>query len=143
VELLTIIVMWGLLAAAVAGLASTRGRSWFGYFLFSFLFSPILGLIIVLVAKDLVEEEAKETQRQRDDAIRESDRKREHEEKLESLRALANPMGNYAASRASIAPLAASLADELEKLAKLREKGILTTEEFETQKRALLQRHSP
>lgn len=36
------------MSAVVAGLASSRGRSWEGWFFISLLLSPLLGLILVL-----------------------------------------------------------------------------------------------
>lgn len=128
--------IWTLLAAGVSGLASSRGRSGVGFFLLSFLLSPVLGLIVVLVTRNLVEEEAKETARRREEENREFDRKREHEKQLESLRVLSNSQERQSATAET--RTATSVADELLKLANLREKGVLTIEEFDQQKRALL-----
>lgn len=50
---MTVFFFWILLAVAVGMLASKRGRSGFGWFLFSVLLTPLLGFIFVLVAKDL------------------------------------------------------------------------------------------
>lgn len=130
-DLFGLFLIWGLLSAGVAGLANSRGRSAFGYFLLSFFFSPLLGLIVVLVTRNLAEEEA-----------REAARKREHEKQLESLRALANVQGKRGVSPETPSASPVSVADELEKLANLRDKGVLTVEEFEQQKKALLQRAS-
>lgn len=130
--------IWLLLSAGVAGLASSRGRSAVGYFFLSFLLSPMLGLIVVLVTRNLVEEEAKETCRRREEENREFDRKREHEKQLESLRALSNVQARQSPPEAE--PPATSVADELLKLANLRDKGVLTPEEFDQQKRALLRK---
>ncbi len=46
-------ILWLLLAVAVGVLASNRGRNGFGWFLFSMLLSPLLGVIFLLVSKDL------------------------------------------------------------------------------------------
>ena len=43
-------ILWILFSIFVGIAASGRGRSGFGYFLLSLLLSPIIGLIIVLVA---------------------------------------------------------------------------------------------
>lgn len=138
-ELFAVLVVWGLLSWGVAALATSRGRSGFGYFLLSFFLSPLLGLIVVLVTKDLALEAVRETDRRREEERRELDRKREHEKQLESLRALAvKPSPNVDVGRAS----AGSIADELQKLAALRDSGVLTSEEFDQQKRALLSRAS-
>jgi hypothetical protein len=48
-----IIIFWVLFAIAVGMLAAKRGRSGGGWFLLSLLITPLLGLIFVLVSKDL------------------------------------------------------------------------------------------
>lgn len=48
-----IFLFWFLFSIAVGILASNRGRSGFGWFLISLLISPLLGLIFVLVLKNL------------------------------------------------------------------------------------------
>lgn len=138
-DLFTFFVIWGLLSWGIAALANSRGRSGFGYFLLSFCFSPVLGLIVVLVTKDLALEATREADRRRDDERGEQDRKREHEKQLESLRALA---AKSSASTETGTATTVSVADELQKLAALRDKGVLTSEEFDQQKRALLSRAS-
>ena len=55
-EVIITLVVWGLLSWGVAEMASSRGRSWFGFFLLSFLLSPLLGLIVVLVMKNVTQE---------------------------------------------------------------------------------------
>lgn len=112
-------VLWFLLAVAVAFLADSRGRSGIGFFLLSAVFSPVLGLIVVLVLSDL-----------KKDARRAEEQKQEHERQLESIRAIA---GGRAVGQAG----AASVADELQKLADLREKGVLSESEFQEQKAAI------
>jgi len=128
---------WG-----VAALASSRGRSGLGFFLLSFFFSPLLGLIVVLVMKDLADESAKESEKRREEERREFDRKREHEKQLESLRAVTASQANRAPSSTVESIASISVADELIKLASLRDKAILSSEEFEQQKRQLLGRHA-
>ena len=120
------------------GFPSSRGRSWFGFFLLSFLLSPLLGLIVVLVMKNITEEVDRELQARREEASRELDRKREHEKQIESLRALTSAsVKSNSTNQSNVSP-AVSIADELAKLAELRDKGVLTSEEFEKQKRAIL-----
>ena len=139
-ELFVIFVFWALMCWGVAALASSRGRSGVGFFLLSFLFSPLLGLIIVLVMKDLAAESARETDRRREEERREFDRQREHEKQLESLRAVTTSQANRAAPGSSESTTGVSVADELTKLAALRDKGILSPEEFDQQKKQLLGR---
>jgi hypothetical protein len=47
-----IVFVWPILSAVVAFMASSRGRSWFKYFAFSLLFSPVVGLLVLLVTQD-------------------------------------------------------------------------------------------
>ena len=47
-----IFLVWFLLCLLCGSIASNKGRSAFGYFLLSFLLSPIVGLIAVLIAKE-------------------------------------------------------------------------------------------
>ena len=139
-ELFTVIVIWGLMSWGVAALAGSRGRSGFGFFLLSFVFSPLLGLIVVLVMKNLTAEAAKESERRSEEERRELDRKREHEKQLESLRAVTALQTAHAAAQAPELVVTRSIADEITKLAALRDKGILSSEEFEQQKKQLLSR---
>lgn len=132
-----IIVVWLLLAAGVGFLADARGRNFFGYFLLSAVLSPLLGLIVVLVSANLKEQEAKELQRKADQEAQDIQRKADHERELESIRAIATATTS-AASVTSEPPK--SIAEELTKLAALREQGVLTPEEFTDQKARLLAR---
>lgn len=50
--------VWILFSIAVGVLASNRGRSGIGWFLFSLLLSPLIGLIFCLVCKDLSNEKS-------------------------------------------------------------------------------------
>ena len=52
------IFFWILFSLAVAILASNRGRSGIAWFLVSILISPLLGLIFVLVMKNMADEQA-------------------------------------------------------------------------------------
>ncbi len=58
--------------------ASTRGRSLAGFLLLSIITSPLFGVIVVLLTKDLTQEK-----------IQAEAKKREHELQLESIRAIA------------------------------------------------------
>lgn len=126
-----LISLWLGLAAGVGFLANSRGRSGIGWFLFAVLLSPLIGLIIVLIMSNLVEEEAKERRRQQD-----------HERQLESIRSLAT-VAKAAPAPAPTQPAAAkptevSVADELRKLGDLVAQGLLTQDEFQAQKARLL-----
>lgn len=124
-ELLIFLVVWGGLAWGIGLLAESRGRSLPGFFLLSFFLSPLLGLIIVLVMPNLIARAEEEAERDRV-------RREEHERQLEQIRALAMPTAQPEATPST------SVADELTKLAALRDKGVLTDAEFQAQKSALL-----
>lgn len=128
------VIVWGLLAWGVAALAAGRGRSFFGFLLLSLLLSPLIGLVVVLVLSDKAKEEANAKIRADDEASKELVRRREHERQLEALKAITSRNTN-----AQQTP-AVSVADELEKLAALKDKGLLTQDEFNEQKRNLLAR---
>lgn len=53
-----ILIFWVVLSIAVAVFASNKGRSGFGWFLFSLLLSPLLGFIFVAVSSNLKQEQA-------------------------------------------------------------------------------------
>ena len=127
------IVIWLLLAIGVGALASSRGRSFLGYFLLSIVLSPLIGLIVVLVVRDLAAEAQREDLRRRDEETRERERNRDHQKQLEEIRVLSQ------AKPPAEAPVR-SIADEIEKLGTLKERGLLTEEEFQAQKTALLKR---
>jgi hypothetical protein len=55
-----IVLAWIIFAFVVAIAAGARGRSGAGWFLISILFSPLVGLILVLVLPNLREEEKQE-----------------------------------------------------------------------------------
>ncbi|MFS0828872.1 SHOCT domain-containing protein [Pseudomonas phoenicis] len=115
-----IIALWIFLSMGVGMLASSKGRSFWGFTLLSLFTSPLLGLIIGLIVSDLNEESAREAQLATD-----------NERHLESIKAIARSNAGSAASTPSIA-------DELEKLADLKTRGVLTEDEFNKQKQALL-----
>ena len=120
-----ILVVWFLLSWGVGALASSRGRIGGGYFLLSFFTSPLLAVIVVMVIKDINEENKNNFRSAH-----------EHEMHLESIKAIARSNSSNNPSNDAGKPL--SVADELSKLAALKEKGLLTEEEFSSQKQRLL-----
>jgi len=131
---------WLFLCFLVASLADSRGRSAAAFFFFSLMLSPLLGLAVVMVLSNRAQEEKEEEWRRRNEENREFDRKREHEKQLESLRVLTSMQQQHAPVQTAVSAGPVSLADELEKLAALRERGVLTSDEFDAQKKALLGR---
>lgn len=124
-----VIIGWVLLSIGVAALAQSRGRSAGGFFLLSLLMSPLLGLIVVLVLQDLKKKAEQDRQAEHD-----------HERRLEEIKAIAAPRTSTQTPVASQArqSVRGSVADELGKLADLRDRGVLTPEEFQEQKATLL-----
>ena len=112
-------VIWLLFAIGIGAAAISRGRSGFLFGLLSFIMSPVVALILLALMPDLARQEKEESQR-REDA------QRDHQRELEAIKAVAKPTGP------------ASLADELEKLSSLKDRGLLTQREFDEQKLRLL-----
>jgi hypothetical protein len=110
--------VWIFFSFLIALLAHARGRSGIGFFFLSAVLSPLIGLIAVLVVKNLKEEEQLELMRKED-----------HERQLASIRTISSSRQETSASVRS------SVADELEKLARLRERGILTESSFKNRRR--------
>ena len=109
-----IFAVWLVFCVLVAVLAAARGRSVFGFFVLSFLLSPLIGLVVLLIVQNLAEEE-----RQRD--VRSQDQKL------------------HASTIGAAAQLSrVSVADEIKKLADLRANGALNEDEFSLQKARLL-----
>jgi hypothetical protein len=135
VELFFFFIFWSVLAAGIAGWAGSWGRSALGYFFLSFIFSPILAAIVLAIAGNKDERERKEQ-------ARADEQKREHERQIESIRAITLTAAAPAAAPVG-APSARSVADELEKLFALRDKGALTAEEFAEEKAVLLASRRP
>ena len=125
------VVLWLFFSIAVGAFASQRGRSGIGWVLLSIITSPLLALIIVLLMADLAAQAA--------DRERES---RRHEEQMAALTsgnarvAVSNAEPSNASVVANAQPVL--VADELGKLATLRDRGLLTEEEFLLQKGRLL-----
>lgn len=124
----SLLVSWLLLSWGVGALASSRGRSGGGYFLLSFFASPIVALIVVLVIKNINEENKKYFRAAH-----------EHEMQLESIKAISRATtDSIPATKSNFSSQPFSIADELTKLGALKEKGLLTEEEFSVQKQQLL-----
>lgn len=117
-----LIVFWLACAVGVGMLANSKGRSFWGYALLSIITSPILGLVVALLVSDLYKEAAKK-----------QEQATQNERHLESLKAIARSNTAASPTQDNI-----SVADELEKLASLKERGILTEDEFTTKKAQLL-----
>lgn len=137
--------LWIALSVGVGFLANSRGRSGIGFGLLSLITSPLLGLIVVLVIRNETAHKEAEYERRRAD-----------EQRLEEVKALAAAAARGANAAPAAAPAAPaspvakfsapplfSVADELIKLAALRDKGLLTEEEFNHQRRALLNMPAP
>lgn len=102
----------------------------------SILLSPFLGAIILYLFKDLeaerlahLRQEAEAAEKLRLEERRELERRAEHQAHVASIQAIAAPRGTPQ-----------SVADEIQKLGDLLTKGLLTQDEFDAQKAALLRR---
>lgn len=126
-----VFVFWVIFAMLVAVLAISRGRSGIGYFLLSIIFSPVLGLLIILLTRNLTVEDEKEARRRREQTAQLEAQRMEHEKHLESIRAISSskPMPSPESSL--------SVADEIRKLGDLKAEGLLTDAEFQDQKNKL------
>lgn len=129
-ELLGLLVIWVGLCIWVAKSAEAKGRNGVGFFLLAFFTSPVFGGICVALCRDLAAEQRQELERRRYEDNQTAERKREHEKQLAALSALKTP--------SAAAPHTVSVADEIAKLGELRDKGLLTSDEFQAQKAALL-----
>ena len=137
-ELFVLVVFWALLAWGVAALANSRGRSSIGFFLLSFVLSPLLGLIVILIMRNLAEEDVKAASRKLDTETKERLRNQEHERQLESIKAIAVPQLQRTTQVPTTPSIISSVADEIRKLGQLRAEGLLTDAEFQSQKSLLL-----
>ncbi len=136
-EIFIFIAIWAALAWGVAKLAITRGRNPIGFLLLSFFFSPILGLIVLLIMSNLVDARQELAQAANDEVNREQRQRDEHERQLESIKTLAaNQKSDQSSQPSAASPT--SVADEIRKLGALRTEGLLTEAEFQSQKSALL-----
>lgn len=124
-ELIVFLIFWGLLAWGIGAWASSRGRSATVFGLLSFFFSPVLAGLVLLLMSDQKKAEDIEAKRRQE-------RREEHERQLEEIRALReSPIAKPAANSVSIA-------EELERIAKLRQDGLITEEEFAELKKKLM-----
>lgn len=87
-------IIWLGLSWWVGYFASTRGRSMAGFTLLSIFTSPLLGVVVVLLTKNLTEEEQKLTALRLEDARKREEQKQEHERQLESIKAIAEIKGD-------------------------------------------------
>lgn len=118
-----LLLLWIVLSVAVAAFASSRGRTGIAFFFFSLVFSPLVGFVVALAVKNKAMERREQEERGR------------HAQLVNAVLQHQATGGEAATSEARVA---VSVADELAKLAQLRSQGVLTNEEFETQKRRLL-----
>jgi len=56
-----IIFLWVVFSILVGALANSKGRSFFGYFCLSLLFSPIVGFITVAIVPDIKHDNNKDS----------------------------------------------------------------------------------
>src|SRR5690348_8014733 len=106
--------IWVILSIIVGAIGSSRNIGFGGAFLLSLVLSPLIGLIITLISKDTQEEKRKaemlKTQQRQTAA-------------LEKSLAQTNQQ---------------SIAEELEKISKLKEKGDITAEEYQKLKNSII-----
>ena len=110
-----IFMLWVSFAVGIGFWADARGRDAGLFFFLAVILSPLLAALILLITPNLKLE-----------AKRQEQERAEREIHLEQIKAIAKPTE----------PL--SMASELEKLAELRDRGVLTDEEFKQQKEKLL-----
>ena len=67
-ELFFFLLIWAGLAFFIGNMAESRGRSFAGFFLLSFVMSPILSFIVLMVMKDEKEEERRAEKERSDKA---------------------------------------------------------------------------
>jgi hypothetical protein len=120
-----LLVVWVIFAVIVGAAASGRGRSVAGWIVLSILISPLLALILLVVMPNLRDQRARELA---------------HREDLQHLAAIAagptsasQPIAHVAESREN--PMAT-----LTTLADMRDRGLITLEEFAVKKLELLAR---
>lgn len=139
------VIFFGYLALCfgVGAYALSKGYVGWVFTILAILVSPLLIFIILALMKNKAEENARLADKQRLDEQDRENRKRDHEARMEELRMLtaAQKQRDQAAGGApgpAEAPGVVSIAGELEKLAALKDRGVLTEEEFAAQKAAIL-----
>ena len=105
---------WIIFSIVVGAIGSNRKIGFFGAFLLSLLLSPVIGLIITLVSKDKDEEEYKKN-------LLNTQKKQQE--------TLSNMESNVKKR---------SLSEELEKIKKMKDDGLLNEEEFQKAKEKIL-----
>lgn len=134
-----IFIFWVLFSIGVGFLANERGRSGIGWTLLSIITSPFLGILLVLLTRDLkveAQSQQREEMRHKEQLIALSGTKQTISEQYRNTGVKwVRPNADNSATERH-APIL--VADELEKLANLKERGLLTSEEFSTQKARLL-----
>lgn len=125
------VIGWFVLSVLVGFIAESRGRSGPGFFILSVLLSPLIGLIVVLIVRNLKEE-----------AKNEALRLEEQERHAQTIRAIESSRMNSPNPQTPSTSSPASVADEIRKLGELRDQGLLTQEEFQSQKTLLLRQQS-
>ena len=113
-----IIFLWIIFSFVVGWIGSKRNIGFWGAFLLSLLLSPLVGLIIALISKNIEDEAYKEK-------ILQAQRRQK-----EALDILAESKRSESSTK--------SVADELEKLKKLKDEGVITEEEFEKLRNKLI-----
>lgn len=113
ISLLVLMGLYLVLSIAVGIKADNRKFGFWGGFLTSFFFTPIIGFIVTLFSKTLDEQKLEQEML---------------ENQKEQTRLLAEKSENNTIS----------IADEIEKLISLKEKGLLTEEEFQQAKQRLI-----
>lgn len=135
-EVFIFLLIWSGFAIALGLWADSRGRSVLGFFCLSFLTSPILAGIVLLIMSDKKEEARKEEEH--DKKLKQADlvRKEEHEKQLESLRAIT--AAATGAKSQEEEGKTRTAAEEIERLHKLLKDGVLNQEEFDAAKKRTL-----
>lgn len=109
---LVYLMIWVVLSVIVGIISTDKKMGFIGGFMLSLILSPLIGFIITLFSKSLEQEK-------REQELLETQK--------EQTRLLAEKSDN-----------SISIADELEKLATLKDKGIITESEFQLGKEKLL-----
>ena len=105
---------WIIFSLVVGAIGSNRKIGFWGAFFLSLILSPVIGLIIALVSKDKDDEEYKQK-------LLHTQQKQQ--ETLSNLESSVNKR---------------SLSEELEKIKKMKDEGLLSDEEFQKAKEKIL-----